>query len=319
MKAWQKTMAAILCSGAMVMASNLGTNPVQASTVQSPADAYAPVVLLQPQHHIPFSIQFVDGFVVRVTNEKTKATNALDVSANKATYFRQGIYHGNGKVQKATKGYAQKLVELVPFRDAKGNLRYMGQQTLWGVNGEDRLAVATSVWSIVNEQPQLLQVTVQKADWDNMPSPEVTINSGFSMGSDSTFVLDSKYADVTGDMVKDHILLVGDKMGLSMNQMSHNLRVVVREGKDNQQTYISVGKRDSGILPKLAIADGNSDQVKDILVTMPTATGHVYSQLMWKDNRPLPVVDQGKLNDRQAYQAVIGAYGEAIGIKRAKQ
>ncbi|MFS0558361.1 hypothetical protein [Brevibacillus sp. 179-C9.3 HS] len=317
MKAWHKKMAAIVCSGAVLIASGLEASPVQASS--TPSQAYAPVVLLQPEQNIPFSIRFVDGFVAKVTNTKTKATSTVDISANKATYVKQGIYQGNGKLQKATDGYAQKLVELVPFRDAKGNLRYMGKQTLWGVNSEDRLAVATSVWNIVNEQAQLLQVTVQKADWDNMPSPDVTINSGFSMGSDSTFVLDSKYADVTGDMVKDHILLVGDKMGVSMNQTAHNLHVVVREGKNNQQTAISVGKRDSGILPRLAITDGNADQVKDILVTMPTATGHVYSQLTWKDNRPLPLVEQGKLNDRQAYQPVIGVYGEAVGMNKAKK
>ncbi|WP_429844285.1 hypothetical protein [Brevibacillus sp. FIR094] len=317
MKAWHKTIAVVLCSGAVLMASGVGANPVQASGTQS--QAYAPVVLLQSEQNIPFTIQFVDGFVAKVTNAKTKATSTVDISDNKATYVKQGIYHANGKLQKATNGYTQKLVELVPFRDAQGNLRYMGKQTLWGLNTEDRLAVATSVWNVVDKQPQLLQVTVQKADWDNMPSPDVTINSGFSMGSDSTFVLDSKYADVTGDNIKDHILLVGDKMGVSMNQTAHNLRVVVREGKDNQQTFISVGKRDSGILPKLAITDGNVDQVKDILVTMPTAAGHVYSQLTWKDNRPQPVVEQGKLNDRQAYHPVIGAYGEAVGMNKAKK
>ncbi|GAB1532779.1 MULTISPECIES: hypothetical protein [Brevibacillus] len=317
MKAWHKTMAAVLCSGTLLMASGVGADPAQASGTQS--QAFAPVVLLQPEQNIPFTIQFVDGFVAKVTNTKTKATSTVDISDNKATYVKQGIYHANGKLQKATNGYTEKLVELVPFRDAKGNLRYMGKQILHGLNTEDRLAVATSVWNVVDKQPQLLQVTVQKADWDNMPSTDVTINSGFSMSSDSTFVLDTKYADVTGDNIKDHIFLVGDKMGVSMNQTAHNLRVVVREGKDNQQTFISVGKHDSGILPKLAITDGNSDQVKDILVTMPTATGHVYSQLTWKENRPQPVVDQGKLNDRQVYQPVIGVYGEAVGMNKAKK
>ncbi|GED60120.1 hypothetical protein ABER61_03405 [Brevibacillus formosus] len=317
MKPWHKTMAAVLCSGAVLMASGVGAEPVQASGTQS--QAFAPVVLLQPEQNIPFTIQFVDGFVAKVTNTKTKATSTVDISENKATYVKQGIYHANGKLQKATDGYTQKLAELVPFRDAQGNLRYMGKQTLYGLNTEDRLAVATSVWNIVDKKPQLLQVTVQKADWDNVQSPDVRINSGFNMGSDSTFVLDTKYADVTGDNIKDHIFLIGDKMGVSMNQTAHNLRLVVREGKNNQQMFIPVGKRDSGILPKLTITDGNADQVKDILVTMPTATGHVYSQLTWKENRLQPVVEQEKLNDRQAYQPIIGVYGEAVGMNKAKK
>lgn len=318
MKLWQRTMATIVCSGAILMTSGLGASPVHANALPSQSQTYAPVVLLQPQHNIPFSVQFTDGFQAKVTNLRTKAVSTFDLSANKTTYLNQGIYQANGKLQKPTDGYVQKLVELVPFRDAKGNLRWMGKQNIWGVNNQDHIAVATSVWNIVDQKPQLLGVTVEKTDVDNLPSPDVSINSGFSMKSDSTFVLDTKYADVTGDGIKDHIFLVGDKMGMSMNQMAENLRVVVREGKDNQQTFISVGTRDKGLLPKLHVTDSNNDQVKDILVTMPTATGNVYSQITWKMNRPTPVVSQDQLNNRNLYQPVIGAYGEAVAMKRVK-
>ncbi|MGG1660462.1 hypothetical protein [Brevibacillus sp. NRS-1366] len=316
MKKGYKTLAAILCSSGILMASSLGVDPVYAHTAQ--AQAFASMVLLQAQHNIPFSIQFIDGFKVKVTNNRTTAVNTFDVSANKATYVRQGIYQGNGKLQKITMGFAQKLVQLVPFTDASGNLRWKGQQTLWGVNGEDRIAVATSVWNIVNEQPQLLNVAVEAGDWDNLPSSDIEINSGFSMGGDITYVLDTKYADVTGDGVKDHVLLVGDKMGNAMNLLAENLRIVVREGKNKQQTFVSVGKRDSGTLPKLSIGDANYDQIPDVLVTMPTAAGQIYSQFTWKDNRPVPVVDQDKLNNRSAYQPVNGIYGEAIFMKPIK-
>lgn len=316
MKPWQKMMATIVWSGAILITSGLGAVPVHANALSS--QTYAPVVLLQPQHHIPFSVTFTDGFQAKVTNLRTKAVSTFDLSGHKATYLNQGIYQPNGKLQKPTNGYVQKLVELVPFRDAKGNLRWMGKQIIWGVNNQDQIAVATSVWKIVDQKPHLLGVTLEKADVDNLPSPDVSINSGFSMKSDSTFVLDTKYADVTGDGVKDHIFLVGDKMGLSMNQTAENLRLVVREGKDNQQTFISVGARDRGLLPKLHITDGNNDQVKDILVTMPTASGNIYSQITWKSNRPTPVVDQDQLNNRSLYQPIIGAYGEAVAMKRVK-
>lgn len=318
MKLWQRTMATIVWSGAILMASGLGVAPVHANVLPSQSQSYATVALLQPQHNIPFSVQFTDGFLVKVTNLQTKAVSTFDLSANKAAYLHQGIYQVNGKLQKPTNGYVQKLVELVPFRDAKGNLRWMGKQNIWGVNNQDHIAVATSVWNIVDQKPQLLGVTLEKTDVDNLPSPDVSINSGFSMKSDSTFVLDTKYADVTGDGIKDHIFLVGDKMGLAMNQTAENLRIVVREGKNNQQTFVSVGTRDKGLLPKLHITDGNNDQVKDILVTMPTAAGHVYSQITWKGNRPTPVVSQDQLNNRSLYQPVIGAYGEAVAMKRVK-
>ncbi|MGN7470993.1 hypothetical protein [Brevibacillus sp. SAFN-007a] len=316
MKPWQKMMATIVWSGAILITSGLGAVPVHANALSS--QTYAPVVLLQPQHHIPFSVTFTDGFQAKVTNLRTKAVSTFDLSGNKATYLNQGIYQPNGKLQKPTNGYVQKLVELVPFRDGKGNLRWMGKQIIGGVNNQDQIAVATSVWKIVDQKPQLLAVTLEKADVDNLPSPDVSINSGFKMKSDSTFVLDTKYADVTGDGVKDHIFLVGDKMGLSMNQTAENLRLVVREGKDNQQTFISVGARDRGLLPKLHITDGNNDQVKDILVTMPTASGNIYSQITWKRNRPTPVVDQDQLNNRSLYQPIIGAHGEAVAMKRVK-
>ena len=317
MKKGLKTLAAILCSSGLLIASGVGVDKAFANTAKT--QTYASMVLLQSQHNIPFSIQFLDGFKVKVTNNRTKAVNTFDVSANKSEYFSLGIYQGDGKLQKNTTGFAQKLAQLVPFTDANGNLRWKGQQTLWGVNGEDRIAVATSVWNIVNDQPQLLGVTVNQGDWDNMPSPDVEINSGFSMRRDTTYVLDTKYADVTGDGVKDHVFLIGDKMGSAMNIVAEDLRIVVREGKHNQQIVVSVGEQNSGILPKLFIGDANHDQVPDILVTMPTATGKNYSLLTWKDNHPAPVVEQQKLNDRGVYQPVNGMYGEAISMNLIKQ
>ncbi|MFD2369548.1 hypothetical protein ACFSO0_06180 [Brevibacillus sp. GCM10020057] len=316
MKAWRKSLLAVACSGAILSGLGLGTDPVQAKALNP--QTVASVVLLQPQYHIPFRVQFADGFKVNVTNEVTKAVSTFDVSANKATYVRQGVYLPNGKLAKQMNGFSEKLVELVPYYDAAGNLRWRGQQKIWGVNGEDRIAIATSVWNIVNQKPQLISVSVQKGDWDNLPSVDVEINSGFSMGKDITRVLDTKYADVTGDGVADHILLVGDKMGNAMNLRADHLVVVVREGKNNQQTFISVGNADSGHMPKLAITQGNPDGIKDILVTIPNPAGDTYSLLTWKDNHPAPVVDQASLNNRSVYQPVIGPYGEAVAMKKVR-
>jgi len=316
MKAWYKSLVAVACSGAILFGAGLGADPVQAKAINT--QSFASVVLLPPQTNIPFQIQFVDGFKVNVTNGLTKAVSTFDVSANKATYVRQGVYQGNGKLAKKMNGFSQKLAQLIPYYDANGNLRWKGQQIIWGVNGEERIAVATSVWNVVDQKPQLLSVSVQKADWDNLPSTEVDVNSGFSMGKDITYVLDTKYADVTGDGVKDHIFLIGDKMGSAMNLRADHLRVVVREGESNQQTFISVGQRDSGHMPKLAITHGNPDGIKDILVTMPNATGDTYSLLTWKDNRPAAIVDQAQLNVRSVYQPVISAYGEAIAMNKGK-
>lgn len=101
MKLWQRTMATIVCSGAILMTSGLGAAPVHANALPSQSQTYAPVVLLQPQHNIPFSVQFTDGVQAKVTNLRTKAVSTFDLSANKTTYLNQGIYQANGKLQKA--------------------------------------------------------------------------------------------------------------------------------------------------------------------------------------------------------------------------
>ncbi|WP_249179113.1 hypothetical protein [Brevibacillus sp. NL20B1] len=56
--------------------------------------------------------------------------------------------------------------------------------------------------------------------------------------------------------------------------------------------------------------------MNDILITMPTETGKVYSVMTWKDNRPAALIDQQTVNNPAVYQPVIGRYGEAIGLQK---
>ncbi|WP_035299182.1 hypothetical protein [Brevibacillus thermoruber] len=314
MKAWCKTVSAVLCGGAILLTAGPNVEPVHAKTVNP--QAFATVVRIQPQQSITFQITFVDGFRAQVTSSHFKGVTTVDVSPNKDGYVKYGVYQANGKLRKPITGFAEKLVQLVPYYEADGSIRYLGRQTLWGVDGYDRIAVATSVWTLVNQKPQLVGLTIDKGDWDNMPSPDVDVNTGFSMDKDSTFVLDTRYADVTGDGVRDHVLLVGHKMGASMNLLADDLRLVVREGKTNQQTYASVGQWDQAYLPKLHIGRYNQDSVNDILITMPTETGKVYSLMTWKGNRPAALIDQKTVNNPAVYQPVIGRHGEAVGLHK---
>ncbi|WP_134686349.1 hypothetical protein [Brevibacillus migulae] len=110
---------------------------------------------------------------------------------------------------------------------------------------------------------------VTQVDLDNQRSPEVKVNSGFNLGKDNTYVLDTKYADVNGDGVRDHVLLVGYKEGLRMDIPSKDFRIVLRDGDTKQQLIGPKSKAETAVKPYLWIGDYNGDGVKDVRLTLP--------------------------------------------------
>jgi|GEM_PF-3932568 len=122
---------------------------------------------------------------------------------------------------------------------------------------------------------QTKQAAIQpaaQADLDNRQSPDVKINSGFNLGKDNTYVLDTRYADVNGDGVRDHILLIGYKEGLRLDIPSKDFRIVLRDGDTKQQLVGPKSKAEAAVKPYLWIGDHNGDGVKDVRLTLPQDT-----------------------------------------------
>lgn len=313
MKRLMKTITAAAFGGAIYL-SGWGGVPVNAAG----SGTFATVVNVQPQQNLTFQVTFLDGFRAKITNHQTKKSTVVDLEANKTRYMQWGVYASNGKLLKPLVSTAEKLGQIVPVRQPDGKLHWIGKQTITSAIQGDRVATATSVWTMVNNKPKLLGVTISNYDWDNQPSPAVDVNSAFNIGRDNTYVLDTKYADVTGDGERDHVLLIGYKEGVALNLHAQDLRVVIRDGKTNQMTAASVGEKDKGFMPKLHIAHLNGDKVKDVLITMPTRTGNVYSLMSWKYADPVFLLDQKRLNDRSQYQVVVGENGVGTAVRKIK-
>ncbi|MEJ8548293.1 hypothetical protein [Brevibacillus borstelensis] len=316
MKAWQRALCTAVLGGAVTLTSTWAGAPVQAQA--SSLQTAVTVVRIAPEETILFSIQFIDGFRAKVVDNKTRATTYIDIKANKDEYLRLGIYDKQGRVTQPTNGFSDKLAELVPYVTENGSIQYVGRQRLWGLHGNDRIAHATSIWTLENQKPQLVSLTVSQGESDNFPSPEVFINSGISLDKDITFVLDTKYADVTGDGIKDHVMLVGHKEGDELGLPVDDLRIVVRDGRRNQHFFASVGKMDAGYLPKLSIGYINSDKVKDILVTIPTKNGRVYSALTWRYTKFVPLIDQAALNNPGQYKVTLDGQGVGTTVQSVR-
>lgn len=313
MNAWRRSMRTAVWGAVITAACTwAGITPVSA---QQPMQKPATVERILPEQTILFSIQFMDGFRAKVTDNKTRKTTWIHLEPNKEEYLRRGIYDAEGKLKRQINGYAETLVELIPYAAPDGSIRYVGRQRLWGIDGDDLIAQATSIWTVHEQKAQFQHLAVTQGDPDDMPSPDVWINEGFSMDKDIAFVLDTKYADVTGDGVKDNILLIGHKPGAQLGIPAENLRIVVREGKWKQQTHFPVGVMDEGFLPKLSIRHINQDGVKDILVTIPTDNGRVYSAISWKDNRPAALIDQAELNHIGQLRVSIDAQGVGTAVQ----
>ncbi|EMT51429.1 hypothetical protein I532_17788 [Brevibacillus borstelensis AK1] len=315
MKAWQRALCTVVLGGAVTLTSTWTGAPVQAQASQRTA---VQIVRIAPEESILFTIQFIDGFRAKVVDNKTRATTYIDIKENKDEYLRRGIYNKQGKVTQPTNGFSDKLAELVPYVTENGSIQYVGRQRMWGLHGNDQIAHATSIWKLENQKPKLVGLTVSPGESDNFPSPDVFLNTGISLDKDITFVLDTKYADVNGDGIKDHVMLVGHKEGAAFGLPVDDLRIVVREGRRGQHFFASVGKLDAGYLPKLNIGYINSDKVKDILVTIPTKNGRVYSALTWKYTKFVPLIDQAALNNPKQYKVTLDGQGVGTSVQSVR-
>ncbi|MGH4119621.1 VCBS repeat-containing protein [Clostridium sp.] len=105
--------------------------------------------------------------------------------------------------------------------------------------------------------------------------------------SKNTYISDYKYVDITGDNVKDNVILTGTK-AKKADIYFENLSIIVQNGKSKKFIRSSLGKYNGGYQPTVFLGDFNGDKVPDIFVKMPTggSGGFIdYSIIKFKEKK----------------------------------
>lgn len=105
---------------------------------------------------------------------------------------------------------------------------------------------------------------------------------------DKAYVIDYKEIDVTGDQVKDNILLVGHKEFSPKDIFADSLTIVVQDGKTKKYSK-ATDENFCGYEGKLFIGDFSGDQVKDVMVSAATGgSGGIVNHLIatFKNHTP---------------------------------
>ncbi|MCM8709552.1 VCBS repeat-containing protein [Clostridium sp. SYSU_GA19001] len=115
---------------------------------------------------------------------------------------------------------------------------------------------------------------------------------------ENTFILDYKYEDVTGDNIKDDILLLGHKNSNTQNTWSDDIYIILQDGKSNRYSKFSIGKINYGYNSKMFLGDFNGDKVDDIFVKVCNGkeTGAYYSLISLIKNKALYLFEQKKFS-----------------------
>jgi len=135
----------------------------------------------------------------------------------------------------------------------------------------------------------------------NSSDEDYRINSRFSAKKlklkRNTYILDYKQEDVSGDSVKDDVLLVGVKKDGSKGLFCEDINVVIKDGKTKKYTKLSQGKINSGYNGKLFLADFNGDKIADIFIEVAKDKDHeeaICSIISFKDNKTVHLFDPVK-------------------------
>ncbi|MFU1794354.1 hypothetical protein ACM1RC_10835 [Paenibacillus azoreducens] len=160
---------------------------------------------------------------------------------------------------------------------------------------------------VVNQQSQK---TLQKIEiGQKIRVPELKLK-------ENTYALDYKISDVTGDSVKDQVILVGtkEKINGKLDAYASNLSVIVQDGKTKKYVkYDWLSKGTDGKLygelgrePNLIIGDYTGNKVNDIIVTAPQGGNGGYVDhliLTWEGNKLKDVLAKDVVADNQELYA----------------
>lgn len=115
----------------------------------------------------------------------------------------------------------------------------------------------------------------------------------------NTYVLDFKMEDVTGDKVKDSVILVGEKQNKN-DIFANKLNIVVQNGKTKK--YIKTvtenlgGYKDDEML---FIGDFTGDKINDVMINAPTGgSGGIVEHVIatFKNNKPTIIFSEKENN-----------------------
>ncbi|QXM05616.1 VCBS repeat-containing protein [Crassaminicella indica] len=122
----------------------------------------------------------------------------------------------------------------------------------------------------------------------NAQNDEFKIGDKFTKMCDKAYVVDYKLEDVTGDNIKDNVILVGTKTVSDI--FCDTLTVVVQDGKTKEYSKATYkdfrGYQDKEML---FIGDFTGDKVKDVMVSASTGgSGGIVDHMIatFKDNKP---------------------------------
>lgn len=114
---------------------------------------------------------------------------------------------------------------------------------------------------------------------------------------DKSYVIDYKICDVTGDNIKDHVILTGTKEN-EKDIYADNLNLLIQDGKTKE--YIKTDIKDfGGYEGSLFTGDFTHDKVSDVMISAPTGgSGGIvgYRIITIKDGKP-SVIFSEKDND----------------------
>lgn len=155
-----------------------------------------------------------------------------------------------------------------------------------------------------------------QANNNNFAIGEEFKNSQLDMG-EKAYVIDYKSIDVTGDTVKDDVILVGTKLEKEAI-FADNLTIVVRDGKTKKYSQ-ATAEAFSGYEGKLwAEGDFDGDKVKDVMVTAGTGgSGGIYNHLIatFKDNKPQVIFADQENNGIEVEGKYIDGFKAQLNLK----
>lgn len=257
-------------------------------------------------------VRFQDGFRAVITEPGTGKSVTVDIGDRRADYIRMGVYDSAGHLRKPIDGMVDGYSVFVPILQPNGWQVFEGRQRISGVAHADGLALLDSTWTIGANKLELLDVRIQPltagapttsdTDYtlDNQPAPAYPPGTKFTVPGEEPgnhFVLDSRYADINGDGVRDSVLLIG-RAGPPETALWQNMRAAVVDGSSGKVALGSVGDHTVGYGPHLWVGSVEHPGQKEMLVQIhPEGNGEwsYYSLLAFKNGAIVPVVDQTTL------------------------
>lgn len=179
-------------------------------------------------------------------------------------------------------------------------IRY-GDKDFFGAHPELNYAPIIVYFSSADSQYNKIENWGTFLDYDIMSSNRYSETQNFSQ---STYLLDMKIGDVTGDGVPDKVSLYGRKSGDSTEIFADNITIVIEDGRAKQTQTITPAFN-SGYNARLFLGDFTKDTVADIKVSIDSggSGGYGYFYIYsFKNNNLQEIFNFDKYNNEYKYK-----------------